>query len=61
MYDYADDEGLTGEEFQEGIKAEYAHIMTTHFEDIWESNEFSIPSFAEQLKFVIDYHKKKKT
>lgn len=57
MFDYADDEGLTEEEFQEGIRDEYAHIMTTHFEDIWEYNEFRIPSFAEQLKFVIDYHK----
>lgn len=60
MYDCADDEGLTEEEFRECITEEYAHIMTTHYEDIWESNEFRIPSFAERLKFVIDYHKNKK-
>lgn len=60
MYDCADDEGLTEEEFRECITEEYAHIMTTHYEDIWESNDFRIPSFAERLKFVIDYHKNKK-
>lgn len=60
MFDDADDEGLTAEEFQEHITEEYYHVMSTHFEDIWEANEFRIPSFAERLKFVIDYHKNKK-
>lgn len=60
MFDNVDDEGLTAEEFKEHITEEYAHIMTTHYEDVWEYNEFRIPSFAERLKFVIDYYKNKK-
>lgn len=51
-----DPDGITSESFQESIKDEYAHIMSTKYNDMWESAEYRIPNFEQQLNFVIKEH-----
>lgn len=53
-----DDEGLTGEDFQECIKNEYQKIMSDHFNEEYESKSFTYPKFKNQLLFVINFHNK---
>lgn len=55
MYDYCDD-GLDGEGFKENIRTEYQYIMQSKFNEIYESKDFSFPTFSEQLDFVKKHH-----
>ena len=52
MFDGDYDEGLTGDQFQEYIKEEYANLN----QRAMESNDFVIPSFPERLKFIIKHY-----
>ena len=51
MYDN-DGEGLTHEDFCESIKEEFRQIWMKKSIDYFESKEFIIPKFKEQLEFV---------
>ena len=55
MDEYAD-EGVTDEWFMETIKEEYRDIMIKTKQKLYESKDFRIPSWLEQLKFVKEYH-----
>lgn len=56
MYDDCD-EGLTTENFIENVKEEYKEIMSKTQTELYESKGFTYPPFAEQLVFVLEYHK----
>lgn len=50
------DEGLTMDDFIESAKNEWCKIMSVHFNDEYESKDFKIPSFKEQLDFIKKWH-----
>lgn len=51
------DEGLTGEDFRETVRCEYDRVMSETLNEQYESKDFKIPSFSDQLKFIKDHHK----
>ncbi len=55
MFDGAD-EGVTMDFFQEFIKSEYQAIMGNEYQLLYESTNFKVPSFKEQLRFVKRHH-----
>lgn len=50
------DEGVTQEDFIESIKEEFNQIMIKTDLEKYESKEFVIPKFNEQLTFVLNHH-----
>lgn len=46
------DEGVTGEDFYEYIKEEFMNIWNKLDPDLFDSKDFVIPSFKDQLDFV---------
>lgn len=58
MYDYCD-EGLDGDTFREIIQVEFDNIWRKKDNDHYESKDFVIPTFRDQLTFVIFNHSHK--
>lgn len=58
MFEYAD-EGVTGEFFYESITEEYSQIMSDNFNEQYESKDFKVPEWKDQLSFVKDWYKDK--
>lgn len=55
MYDNCD-EGVTSDFFIETIKDEYSNIMSNTQNELYESKDFVIPNFKDQLQFVMSYY-----
>ncbi len=55
MYEDVDEE-LFGEDFRDFIREEFRSIWIAKDTNHFESKEFIIPSFQDQLKFVISNH-----
>ena len=56
MFDNSYDDGLDYEGFKEFINIEFCNIYQTKHIDIYESKDFQIPTFGEQLEFVCNFH-----
>lgn len=50
-------EGLGADDFQESIRNEFDKIWIKKDTKHYESKDFIIPSFLEQLNFVCEHHK----
>lgn len=50
------DDGLCSDDFKQGVMIEYQEILRVTNPELYESNGFKYPSFAEQLQFVINHH-----
>ncbi len=55
MWDNGD--GLSTDDFQEGVKTKYQNVMSENFNDIYESKHFKYPNFETQLNFLLDFYK----
>lgn len=55
MWDDVDD-GVTENDFQESIQNEYCNLMSKHQNELYESDDFELPDFRGQLKFVLDFY-----
>lgn len=55
MFDYCD-EGLTRSEFQENIREWFCEIWRKKDNEYYESKDFNIPSFKDQLEFVCSHY-----
>lgn len=58
MFDNCD-EGLSSDDFKEYINIEFCEIWRKKDIEFYESKDFKIPSFLEQLDFVCNFHLKK--
>lgn len=54
--DMFDDGGVTESDFVENIQQEWHRIMSKEHNELYESKDFKIPKFMEQLDFVIKHH-----
>lgn len=52
------DEGaVSNDDFVEQIKEEYQRIMSKNYSTIYETKDFSTPTFKEQLYFICCFYK----
>lgn len=52
--DMEGDEGVTGEDFHEYITEEFSNIWRELDNELYESDEFVIPEFKQQVAFVYE-------